>query len=112
MLPKTCIVFKPRQHHLTRQTGESGTPSVRMLGSPPEGYGTTVGACTGQALGKSPASPECARFPRENTRAALQWKLEGPLASFEDGFVKQAKNAKRPEASERCCPRCNDPCAG
>ena len=52
-----------------------------------EGYGQPVSACAKQDLGVEPASAACQDFLNANKRAALQWKLEGQFAAFENGFV-------------------------
>jgi adenosine deaminase len=74
--------------YMARVSLEHAFVEGASLWSQPEGYGTAVSACAGKELGASPASPECERFLGENKRASLQWKLEGQLAAFEDGFVK------------------------
>ncbi len=46
-----------------------------------------MGACAGEELGASLTSTACQAFLDVNKRAALQWKLEGQLAAFEDSIV-------------------------
>ncbi|MDC0708860.1 adenosine deaminase [Stigmatella sp. ncwal1] len=50
-------------------------------------YGSAVSACAQDRLGAAPASAECERYLSANKRAALQWKLEGQLAAFEDSVL-------------------------
>jgi adenosine deaminase len=57
------------------------------LWAQPEDYSTQVSACAKDTLGEATPSAGCASFLSENKRASLQWKLEGQLATFEDGFV-------------------------
>ena len=47
-------------------------------------YQQLASACAGERPAAGDPQPGCARFLRENRRAALQWQLEADLAAFED----------------------------
>jgi hypothetical protein len=51
-------------------------------------FSEEVGACARDLPGAAPASAGCESFLASNKRAALQWKLEVQLATFENRFVK------------------------
>ncbi len=78
----------PKLKSMARVSLEHAFIEGESLWAEPEGYGKPVSACAKDELGAAPASAGCQRFLDENKHAALQWKLEGQLAAFEDGFVK------------------------
>jgi adenosine deaminase len=53
-----------------------------------EAYGTAVEACAQDTLGAAQVSSACGRYLAAHKKAALQWKLEGQLAAFEDSVLK------------------------
>ncbi|ADO68730.1 adenosine deaminase [Stigmatella aurantiaca] len=50
-------------------------------------YGKPVSDCAQDALGAAQVSAACERYLTAHKKAALQWKLEGQLAAFEDGIL-------------------------
>lgn len=74
--------------YMARVSLENAFVEGDSLWSQSEGYGQPVSACAKQDLGVEPASAACQDFLNANKRAALQWKLEGQLTAFENGFVK------------------------
>jgi adenosine deaminase len=51
-------------------------------------YGKPVSDCAQDVLGAAQTLAMCGRYLAAHKKAALQWKLEGQLAAFEDTVVR------------------------